>query len=178
MKTWSIQDTNEEQLVEDQRNTWHSIFSKKKNLSFISQVLWSFTPFHSTSFHFISLHFTPLHFISSISLIKIFFMTISIWSFVICSFPFIQVIAVSVSAADICFHSWLQFLQPEVDSTATTLFSKECTVRCYFHNHEIKCRWEDKKWRPGAFKTPMEINQLKTKGKGKDSKGMNKIYFK
>ena len=47
------------------RNTWHPIFSKK-NLSFISQVLWPPTPFHSTSFHFISLHFTPFHFILSV----------------------------------------------------------------------------------------------------------------
>ena len=30
----------------------------------------------------------------------------------------------------------------------------------------------------GTFKTLMKINQLKTKGKSKDSKGMNKVYFK
>ena len=130
--------------------------------------------FHFTSFHFISFHSIPLHLIHSIN--KNLFMTISIWSFVICSFLF------QPSNSCVSFRSWQLFPQLTPVSAARSRF------RSYYYSVFKKNvqlvvvfikSWNKMQERiNGTFKTLKKINQLKTKGKSKDSKGMNNVYFK
>ena len=118
-----------------------TLYFPKKNMSFISFHLTT----HSISFHFISFHFTSFHFISSIPSIKIFFMTISTWSFVICSFLF------QPSNSCVSFRSWHLFPQLTPVSAARSrfrsyyysVFKKNVQSVVIFIDYELKCRRED-----------------------------------
>ena len=155
------------------RNTWHPIFSKTKNLSFISQVLWPPTPFHSTSFHSTSFHF---HFILSIS----FHFTNKIlfhdhFHLVNCH-PFISIHLnnswhlftqlTPVFAARSRFRSYHSVFQKNVQpDVISTIMKSNAGMRTNYEDMgHSRYQWGETNWRP--------------RKNGKNSKVWVKIYFK